>query len=92
MNKDGDDKFKVRVALQVRIQPDSYDIGEQTIGVKQQIDPMFHNTELEWSTKRRGVCLLSGLLIKVEVEDVKVAMEALKTFQPIEPSLRGTEQ
>ena len=33
------------------------------------MDPKFSNSELEWSTKRRGVAVLVGLLVKVEGVD-----------------------
>ena len=56
----------IRVALQVRIRPDTYDVGKQTIGARGTIDPLFPNSELEWSTDRRGVVILVGLLVKVE--------------------------
>jgi len=59
-------QHKMRVALQVRIEPGKYKIGPQTIGAIYEIDPLFKNEELEWSTKRRGVAMLVGLLVKVE--------------------------
>ena len=56
----------LRIAFQVRIRPDTYDVGKQTIGARGTIDPLFPNSELEWSTHRRGVVILVGLLVKVE--------------------------
>jgi len=50
----------------VRIQPGAYRVGPETIGAQGTIDPLFPNTELEWSTNRRGVVILVGLLVKVE--------------------------
>ena len=57
----------LRVAFQVRIKPGTYDVGPETIGAgRKPIDPRFSNIELEWSTKRRGVTVLTGLLVKME--------------------------
>ena len=56
-----------RVALQVRIEPDTYDVGPETVDAGSKvIDPNFSNSELEWSTDRRGVIIITGVLIKVE--------------------------
>ena len=59
------------MSLQVRIEPGTYrdDVDPETIGARKRtvkIDPRFSNDELEWSTKRRGVTFLVGLLVKVE--------------------------
>ena len=55
------------MAFQVRIKPGAYDVGPETIGAgSRRIDPRIPNSELEWSTKRRGVTFLVGLLVKVE--------------------------
>jgi len=56
----------MRVAFQARIEPGTYDVGPQTIGHRDAIDPLFPNSKLEWSTARRGVSMLVGLLVKVE--------------------------
>ena len=58
--------YRARVAFQVRIKPGSYDVGDQTIGATANLDPKFSNTQLEWSTKRRGVTVFTGLLVQVE--------------------------
>ena len=58
--------YHVRVAFQVYLKPGSYKIGQQTLGVNEQIDPKFTNNELEWSTKERGSTMLSALLVKIE--------------------------
>ena len=58
-----------QVAFQVRIKPGSYKIGTETVGAAARswtIDPHFPNDKLEWSTKRRGVIIPVGILIKVE--------------------------
>nr|XP_034336321.1 neuralized-like protein 4 isoform X5 [Crassostrea gigas] len=58
--------FHVRVAFQVWLKPGSYKTGPQSLGLTDQIDPQFPNSELEWSTKEHGSVLLHGLLIKIE--------------------------
>ena len=55
-----------RVVLQTYIRPGSYKISSQTLGINEQIDPHFSNTELEWATKERGAIVLAALLLKVE--------------------------
>ena len=52
--------------LQTYIRPGSYKTSAQTLGVAEQIDPHFSNTELEWATKERGAIVLGALLLKVE--------------------------
>ena len=62
-------KLFARVGFQVRIQPGKYDVGRETIGAtekKQTIDKNFKNSELEWSTDKRGVLVLTALLVKIE--------------------------
>lgn len=57
-----------RVALQVRIKPDSYTVGKETLRASRKgvvIDPHFHNEDLEWSTICRGVIIPVGIIIKV---------------------------
>ena len=56
---------RARVAFQVRIRPDSYEVGPRTVG-SDKIDPKIHDNELEWFTKRRCVTVLVGLLVKIE--------------------------
>ncbi|KAI8506780.1 hypothetical protein Bbelb_152210 [Branchiostoma belcheri] len=61
--------YKARVAFQLCIRPDSYQIGPETVGATEEgktIDPLFSNDELEWSTKERGGHALYGLLVKLE--------------------------
>ena len=69
----------------MRIRPDSYDVTDQTIGAKNQIDPKLPNSQLEWSTKRRGVTVLVGLLVKVEDERMGKEVSALKKVATLEP-------
>lgn len=58
--------YKAKVLLQVRIEPESYTVGPQTVGATSQIDPHFTNDELEWSTDRRKVTVIYGVLVKLQ--------------------------
>ncbi|XP_077984752.1 neuralized-like protein 4 [Glandiceps talaboti] len=58
--------YQARVVFQVRIKPDSYSVGPETIGAASEIDPNFSNQEIEWFTKQRGSVIMSGLLVKVD--------------------------
>ena len=64
-----DVKYIAKVALQVFIKPESYDVGAETIGAQEDIDPGFSNQELEWSTRRRGAVILHGLLVHLRELD-----------------------
>ncbi|XP_077998138.1 neuralized-like protein 4 [Glandiceps talaboti] len=55
-----------KVAFQVCIKPGSYKCGPPSIGVNEPIDPLFSNSELEWSTKETGATVLQALLIKID--------------------------
>ncbi|XP_070553384.1 neuralized-like protein 4 isoform X2 [Ptychodera flava] len=57
---------QARVVFQVCINPTSYKVGPQTIGVESEIDPKFSNQEIEWFTKERGSVIPYGLLVKIE--------------------------
>lgn len=59
-------RFTAKTVLQLRINPDSYEVGPETIGATKKIDPQFSNEELEWSTKERGAIILYGLLVKLD--------------------------
>ena len=48
------------------MKPGSYNIGPQTVGANEQIDPKFSNTEVQWSTKEKGAIVLRAILIKIE--------------------------
>ena len=55
------------------------------------MDPLFPNTELEWSTKRRGVSILVGLLVKVEGTLKEADIRMLKAVAQREPKIpQGT--
>ena len=58
--------YNTRVAFQVFISPDAYEVGPETIGAKSKIDPQFSNSDIEWFTNQQGSTILYGLLIKVE--------------------------
>ncbi|KAK3719587.1 hypothetical protein QZH41_004746 [Actinostola sp. cb2023] len=62
--------YKAKVAFQLWIQPDSYNVGAETVGAKEQIDPKFSNQEIEWSTVQRGAIHLYGVLVRLD-ESVK---------------------
>jgi hypothetical protein len=57
---------KFMVSFQLRQKPDSYGIGQHTFGaaITDQIDPLFHNNELEYYTKRNGVHKIYRLLVR----------------------------
>ncbi|XP_078583433.1 neuralized-like protein 4 [Branchiostoma floridae x Branchiostoma japonicum] len=68
--------YGARVAFQLCIRPDSYEVGPETVGARGEgktIDPLFSNNELEWSTKERGGTALYGLLVKLEPFDEESA-------------------
>ena len=77
------------VALQVRIQPDAYTVGPQTIGSRVEIDPKFPNSRLEWATKRRGVTVLVGLLVRMEGPGLDGGAETVLRagFRHLEPAI-----
>jgi hypothetical protein len=58
--------YHTRVAFQVFISPDSYQVGPETIGARKQLDPKFSNSKIEWFTSQQGSTILYGLLLKLE--------------------------
>ena len=62
----GADEFRVRAALQLRVQPDCYAVGPETVGADGVVDERFSNDELEWYTERRSTHVITGLLLKAE--------------------------
>lgn len=58
--------YQVRVAFQAWVKPGSYTVGQQSLGVNEQIDPHLNNSELEWCTKERGSTMLHAFLIRVD--------------------------
>ena len=61
--------LNAKVVLQLYINPDSYQVGPQTIAATSEIDPKFSNQEIEWFTKERGSIILYGLLVKLDEAD-----------------------
>ena len=61
--------LNAKVVLQLYINPDSYQVGPQTIAATSEIDPKFSNQEIEWFTKGRGSIILYGLLVKLDEAD-----------------------
>ena len=55
-----------RFALQLRIQPNTYEIGQQTIGAKGQIDPHIPNSSIEWYSDQPQAHFFTGILIREE--------------------------
>ena len=55
-----------RVAFQVCVKPGSYKISGQSVGLNEQIDPKFSNSEVEWATKEKGAITLCAMLVKLE--------------------------
>ena len=53
-----------RFALQLRIQPNTYKIGQQTIGASEQIDPHISNKSIEWYTEQTHTHFFTGILIQ----------------------------
>ena len=53
-----------RFALQLRLQPNTYDIGQQTIGATREIDPNIPNKSIEWYTNQYHTHFFTGILIR----------------------------
>ena len=50
--------------LQLRIQPNTYKIGQQTIGASSKIDPLFPNESIEWYTDQLHTHFFTGILVQ----------------------------
>ena len=64
--KQSADGRSYRFALQVRIQPDTYHVGQQTVfplGTDQRIDDFLPNSSLEWYTNEVQTHILTGIII-----------------------------
>ncbi|CAI7995544.1 Neuralized-like protein 4, partial [Geodia barretti] len=61
--------YYVRTILQVRVKPDSYKKDRQTMGASGEIDELFSNDEIEWSTNREGVHYIFGILVHMTTEE-----------------------
>ena len=55
--------YQAQAVLQTLIKPGTYEVGRETLGLKDQIDPRFSNDEIEWSTDQRGAIIIYGLLL-----------------------------
>jgi hypothetical protein len=61
------DGCEYQVAFQLRQEPDTYSIGQETVGAERRgevIDPLFGNNELEYYTTRKGVHKIYRLLVR----------------------------
>ncbi|KAJ9440073.1 hypothetical protein DIPPA_15767 [Diplonema papillatum] len=57
---------RYRFALQVRIQPGTYTVGQETVGAKRRgdiIDPYVPNTSIEWYTSELHTHMITGILV-----------------------------
>ena len=59
-------RIKCKFAFQIRQRPNSYNIGQQTIGANYIIDNHFSNNQIEWYTKENIGIVVYGLLLKFE--------------------------
>ena len=50
--------------LELRIQPGTYQIDQETIGASKQIDPHFSNNSIEWYTEQDHTHIFTGILIQ----------------------------
>jgi len=57
--------YTATVLLQIRIKPGSYRIVSETVGATSQIDRLFSNDELAWSTDWRESRVIYGVLVKL---------------------------
>ena len=60
-------EVELQVAFQVRQQPGSFGIGQETIGATEKgevIDPLIGNEQLEYYTQQSVGIILHGLLVK----------------------------
>ena len=56
-----------KVVLQLRIRPESYGVGQETVGASSSIDPHVSNDSIEWYTKgdEKGSICITGVLFKL---------------------------
>ena len=52
-----------RFALQLRLQPDTYCIGQETVNATEQIDPYIPNKSIEWYTNQLHTHFFTGVLV-----------------------------
>jgi hypothetical protein len=62
--------FRVQVMYQVRVRPGSYGEGQETVGATRPIDTTgsYSNTNIEWYTEESSAVILTGLLVKAQLE------------------------
>lgn len=53
-----------RFALQLRIQPNTYKIGQETIGATEEIDPNISNKSIEWYADQTHTHFFTGILVR----------------------------
>eukprot|EP01084_Bolivina_argentea_P150930 263506_1 len=78
---DKDRTIKVQFAFQLRVQPGSYKIGQETVGAAKsglKLDVNFSNNELEWYTKHNLGIVLHGLLL--HIKEVNVPTKRRKKY------------
>lgn len=55
---------RYRLALQLRIQPNTYSVGQQTVRATKRIDPHVPNSSIEWYTEQSHTHFFTGILIR----------------------------
>ena len=62
---------KAQVAFQVRLKPESYSIGHETVHAAEPIDQHISNDSIEWYTRGdiAGSIIPTGLMVRVVDED-----------------------
>ena len=63
---DSNKYVNVKFAFQVRIHPDRFEAGPQTIGETDPIDFPLDNEMIEWSTKAKSAIIPVALLVLIE--------------------------
>ncbi len=56
----------IRTVLQVRVKPEQFEIGPQTIGKIRPIDPPIPNDAIEWSLTARNCVIPTAVLIQLQ--------------------------
>eukprot|EP01084_Bolivina_argentea_P201507 344445_1 len=65
------ESIKIKIAFQLRIKPNAYGIGQETVNATKHnkiIDTHFDNSELEWYTKQNLGIILTGLLFNIHID------------------------
>jgi E3 ubiquitin-protein ligase mind-bomb len=61
-------RLLISIGFQLSQRPGSYQIGQETVAAKEQLDPLISNDELEYYTKEGVGIVIRGLLVKVSVK------------------------